>query len=891
MEKNKDQYNEKENNETNKYCEDSEDNFTDAVSTNLTFNSNISNYEYSFSDEDNSHYFVNTSDRNNSNTNKMKNKKKDTLNFVYSSINKSMNNDSILNSDKDIERNRLYSEVLKENCIITDPNKDKTDGKNTTKITKNESNDTNLDKEKNPKSESNSQNNQNSQNDKIETQIDEDTKKDLEKHTQITNTLDTSPIDALAKMVVSMMKLVDSQKITPYLLLQKVMNMFCRIVVYECRKKQNQFNQRPYFRLFLSILTEINKNEKNLEQSYNKCILALGYYLRILNPLRVPMFVFAWVELISHKFFLPKILQTSKGWYIYNKLIIYLFEFLYGFLKNSHLTQPIKLLYRATLRILLLLLHDFPEFLCVYSFSFCNSIPLNCMQLRNIILSALPRNTKLPNPFNPNLKLNLLPEMKVAPVILNNFTFILIDYKIKKNVDEYFVTKNITHLKKIHKKILIKNKVKSFYLKAKYNIPLLNALVLYIGMSLPPEILTIQKIPEANRHPALEIILFLIYKLDMEGRYYLLASITNHLRYPNAHTHFFSSLLLWIFNVSKTEIIKEQVTGILLERLIVNKPHPWGLLITFMQLIKNPIYNFWNCSFVRVSPEIETLFHTIANSSMLNKIHNPTTNSNINSSGNITKPTTQSNDSYTSTYQYNLKNEKISNNEFKFLSNITNSMQNNKQPNFDESKYRIQDKIKEFSNNMNIHQLMQNANEKININNTDLIRQILSSGNVNLKNYITATGPTMTHQYDITNTINTKSHITNASNMNAYNINSSNNSMLNIPFYRDATNLSGIKTNNNSHNSFESPQDNQFINNPYYIQDKNIMMDSHLQNSFNQIKRTPRFNTSQLHEDNENTNNIQKHFNFETNGKLTDQNRPDFINSNNFYDSKPDYYN
>ncbi|SCM21694.1 CCR4-NOT transcription complex subunit 1, putative [Plasmodium chabaudi chabaudi] len=891
MEKNKDQYNEKENNETNKYCEDSEDNFTDAVSTNLTFNSNISNYEYSFSDEDNPHYFVNTSDRNNSNTNKMKNKKKDTLNFVYSSINKSMNNDSTLNSDKDIERNRLYSEVLKENCIITDPNKDKTDGKNTTKITKNESNDTNLEKEKNPKSESNSQNNQNSQNDKIETQIDEDTKKDLEKHTQITNTLDTSPIDALAKMVVSMMKLVDSQKITPYLLLQKVMNMFCRIVVYECRKKQNQFNQRPYFRLFLSILTEINKNEKNLEQSYNKCILALGYYLRILNPLRVPMFVFAWVELISHKFFLPKILQTSKGWYIYNKLIIYLFEFLYGFLKNSHLTQPIKLLYRATLRILLLLLHDFPEFLCVYSFSFCNSIPLNCMQLRNIILSALPRNTKLPNPFNPNLKLNLLPEMKVAPVILNNFTFILIDYKIKKNVDEYFVTKNITHLKKIHKKILIKNKVKSFYLKAKYNIPLLNALVLYIGMSLPPEILTIQKIPEANRHPALEIILFLIYKLDMEGRYYLLASITNHLRYPNAHTHFFSSLLLWIFNVSKNEIIKEQVTGILLERLIVNKPHPWGLLITFMQLIKNPIYNFWNCSFVRVSPEIETLFHTIANSSMLNKIPNPTTNNNINSSGNINKPTTQSNDSYTSTYQYNLKNEKISNNEFKFLSNITNSMQNNKQPNFDESKYRIQDKIKEFSNNMNIHHLMQNANEKININNTDLIRQILSSGNVNLKNYITATGPTMTHQYDITNTINTKSHISNVNNMNAYNINSSNNNMLNIPFYRDATNLSGIKTNTNSHNSFESLQDNQFINNPYYIQDKNIMIDSHLQNSFNQIKRTPRFNTSQLHEDNENANNIQKHFNFETNGKLTDQNRPDFINSNNFYDSKPDYYN
>ncbi|CXI46907.1 CCR4-NOT transcription complex subunit 1, putative [Plasmodium berghei] len=907
IDKNKDQYNEKQNNETNKYCEDSEDNLTDAVSTNLTFNSNISNYEYSFSDDDNSHYFVNNSDRNSSNANKMKNKKKDTLNFVYSSINKSMTNDSTLNSDKDLEKSKLYSEVLKESCVITDPNKDKADGNNTTKITKNETNNTNLEKEKKRKSESNNQNNLNA---KIETQIDDDTKKDLEKRTQITNILDTSSIDALAKMIVSMMKLVDSQKITPYLLLQKVMNIFCRILVYECRKKKNKFNQRSYFRLFLSILIEISKNEKKLE-SYNKCILALGYYLRILNPLRVPMFVFAWVELISHKLFLPKILQTSKGWYIYNKLIIYLFEFLYGFLKNSYLTQPIKLLYRATLRILLLLLHDFPEFLCVYSFSFCNSIPLNCMQLRNIILSALPRNTKLPNPFNPNLKINLLPEIKTAPVILNNFTFILIDYKIKKNVDEYFITKNLNHLKKIHKKILIKNKVKSFYLKSKYNIPLLNALVLYIGMSLSPEILFFQKNPELHQHPALEIILYLIYKLDMEGKYYLLASITNHLRYPNSHTHFFSSLLLWIFNISKTETIKEQVTGILLERLIVNKPHPWGLLVTFMQLIKNPIFNFWNCSFVRVSPEIETLFNTIANSCMPNKTQNHTTthNSNNNESNgsntnNINKAnnmTNKPNDSNTSAYQYNLKHEHFPNSEFnKYLSNISNSIQNNKQPILDENK----DKIKEFCNNININQLMQNSNEKININNTDLIRKILNSENANFKNHITTNGAATIphinsiHQYDInshtndiTNNINPKQNIIN--NIHTYNINSSNNNNLsNMPFYRDITNLSGTKTNNNSHNNIELSQENQLINNSYYFHDKNIMLDSHLQNNLNQIKRNTRLNTSQIHENNENdSNNIQKHFNFEANNKLTDQNNRDFLNSNHFYDSKPDYYN
>ena len=29
----------------------------------------------------------------------------------------------------------------------------------------------------------------------------------------------------------------------------------------------------------------------------------------------------------------------------------------------------------------------------------------------------------------------------------------------------------------------------------------------------------------------------------------------------------------------------------LLERLIVHRPHPWGLLITFIELIKNPRYD------------------------------------------------------------------------------------------------------------------------------------------------------------------------------------------------------------------------------------------------------------------------------------------------------------
>ena len=72
-------------------------------------------------------------------------------------------------------------------------------------------------------------------------------------------------------------------------------------------------------------------------------------------------------------------------------------------------------MFQGTLRVLLVLLHDFPEFLCEYHFQLCNVIPPSCIQMRNLILSAFPRNMRLPDPFTPNLKVDLLPEINQSP--------------------------------------------------------------------------------------------------------------------------------------------------------------------------------------------------------------------------------------------------------------------------------------------------------------------------------------------------------------------------------------------------------------------------------------------------------------------------------------------
>ena len=56
--------------------------------------------------------------------------------------------------------------------------------------------------------------------------------------------------------------------------------------------------------------------------------------------------------------------------------------------------------------------------------------------------------------------------------------------------------------------------------------------------------------PQGNtmHQPSLDIFMRLANDLDTEGRYLFLNALANQLRYPNNHTHYFSCILLYLFN-------------------------------------------------------------------------------------------------------------------------------------------------------------------------------------------------------------------------------------------------------------------------------------------------------------------------------------------------------
>lgn len=96
----------------------------------------------------------------------------------------------------------------------------------------------------------------------------------------------------------------------------------------------------------------------------------------------------------------------------------------------------------------------------------------------------------------------------------------------------------------------------------------------------------------------MELFKLMVVNFNSETRGYFLNSIVNELRYPNNHTYYFSCIILYLFVESNNEDTQKQITKILFERLQAHRPFPWGLMISFRELIQNPKYGFMKKSFI-----------------------------------------------------------------------------------------------------------------------------------------------------------------------------------------------------------------------------------------------------------------------------------------------------
>uniref|UniRef100_A0A7S3VNL4 CCR4-NOT transcription complex subunit 1 n=1 Tax=Dunaliella tertiolecta TaxID=3047 RepID=A0A7S3VNL4_DUNTE len=292
-------------------------------------------------------------------------------------------------------------------------------------------------------------------------------------------------VDALARLLVCC---VTQASASGQALLSRLLAVVVGCIKREADDKTMAFDGRPYLR-FLTVLSSELGNVVSADGSETASIgflRAVAVALHMLQPLSVPGFALCWLEAISHRAVMPRLLRSpqAQGWALYEGLLLALLRFMEPYLRVADLSAAMRAMYTGTLRLLLVLLHDFPEFLSEHHFSLCNHIPPTCVQMRNLILSAFPRNMRLPDPFTPNLKVDLLPEIGVPPRLANPDR--LLPDNIKRQVDGYLRTRQ--------PRSLMQDLMQSITLPANevaaagthYNVHLINGLVLYMGTVVHP---------------------------------------------------------------------------------------------------------------------------------------------------------------------------------------------------------------------------------------------------------------------------------------------------------------------------------------------------------------------------------------------------------------------
>ncbi|KAK9243263.1 hypothetical protein V1506DRAFT_516426 [Lipomyces tetrasporus] len=197
-------------------------------------------------------------------------------------------------------------------------------------------------------------------------------------------------VDSLAKLVIMLFCVhEDSQDTKRMQYLRGILGVFCLVFANAHETQGESFNGLPFFRLFSSILCEWSDIEKTHSEYKEEFYMMIAEIFKALQPLAFPAFTFSWMTLISHRMFMPKILQLEqkKSWPIFEDLLETLLKFIGTYLNESALPDSIRYIYKGTLRIVLVLLHDIPEFLSQYHYNLCKVLPTDC-QLRSLILAT-----------------------------------------------------------------------------------------------------------------------------------------------------------------------------------------------------------------------------------------------------------------------------------------------------------------------------------------------------------------------------------------------------------------------------------------------------------------------------------------------------------------------
>lgn len=454
-------------------------------------------------------------------------------------------------------------------------------------------------------------------------------------------------IDALGKMIIKLLVVQDFTEMTRADYLNLVFPVIALVFSKDHEQENTTFNERPHFRLLSNFLFEWETirghnfikvrnvvTRKELLDFDTEFYNIFSSYLQSAQPIAFPGFSFAWVTLISHRMFLPTMLRlpNNAGWKNLMLLLIDLLKFLDKYTDKNEVSNAISVVYKGALRVFLGISNDMPEFLIENHLELMNNLPPTYFQLKNVILSAIPKKMMLPNPYDPTLSLEDIAACKEPPKV---FYDLIAEFStLKKPVDNYLRIPSNSLLKTIisntyRNEYELKNGIGYDYLSVDNNI--VRAIVVHVGIEVGSEYQRMSSSAVFNTKSAYYTLLFnLIHDGTVELQYQVIEAMVEQLRYPNVHTYWFIFALRNMFVSEEWGDqlleVQEIILRNLLERIIVNRPHTWGISVIFTQLITSKEINLLDLPFVKNLPEVRNLLsplyrHTSTGNSIDNSNH------------------------------------------------------------------------------------------------------------------------------------------------------------------------------------------------------------------------------------------------------------------------------
>jgi len=253
--------------------------------------------------------------------------------------------------------------------------------------------------------------------------------------------------------------------------------------------------------------------------------------------------------------------------------------------------------YPGVCRLMLMLHRDFQEFLIENHAVLNAMIPERVSQLHNLINSAATHAAVAdqPDPFERGLKINRLEQVRQPPAIHTDHAGILRSAGMLNSVEKALGGSD-DEIQAVVATLESAPGVDMFFI---------NVLILHIGVQA-----TSGSSVFSAGAPAARFLEHLLTDTRPEVRFYIMGALTNQLRYVNGHTQYFSTALVHFFSVGSDDL-RQSLLNVFVSRLSMARPHPWGLLVTMLELIKNPAYDIWGFDWIKAHPTVETMLMTL----------------------------------------------------------------------------------------------------------------------------------------------------------------------------------------------------------------------------------------------------------------------------------------